>query len=338
MRELATKQVRQVGLRGRFRLFTSDIGDFWILGVLLFLVLIFTLINPVFFSLANWVNTSTFMTDTLILALAETIVILTAGIDLSVGANMGLSSIVFALILQYGLESGMSLWVSLPLGIAGGLATGVTVGLVNGFIITRWKITPFIATLGMLGVCTGLTFIVSQGTSVTNLPEEIGTIGNQVYFDVIGFSVLVTMITVAVMYLLLTKTRFGRHTYAIGSNIEAAKRAGINVNRHLTKVYALSGFLSALAGIIIVMRFVNGSPLTGSHTELNAIAAVVIGGTSLFGGRGTIWGTVVGAGIIAIMLTGLVLAHVQVYWQIVSVGAIIILAVYMDQLRSKSGR
>ncbi|MGG3493151.1 ABC transporter permease, partial [Brevibacillus choshinensis] len=126
-----------------------------------------------------------------------------------------------------------------------------------------------------------------------------------------------------------------RYTYAIGSNVESARRAGINVSAHLTKVYMLSGFLASLAGIIIVMRFVNGSPLTGSHTELNAIAAVVIGGTSLFGGRGSISGTVVGAAIISVLLTGLVLGHVQPYWQIVAIGAIIILAVYIDQFRNR---
>ncbi|KIL42176.1 ATPase [Gordoniibacillus kamchatkensis] len=314
------------------------LGDFWIFGVLVLLILIFGIINPVFFTVDNWNNTSTFMTDTLLLALAETVVILTAGIDLSVGANMGLSSIVFSLILQYGMEHGISPALSIPLGVLGGLVTGVLVGLVNGFLITRWKITPFISTLGMLGVCTGLTFIVCNGTSVTNLPAELGTIGNYIIFGFISFSVLVTALAVVWIYTVLTKTRFGRYTYAIGSNAEAASRAGINVNKHLTKVYVLSGFLAALAGIIIVMRFVNGSPLTGSHTELNAVAAVVIGGTSLFGGRGSIWGSVVGAAIIAVLLTGLVLAHVQAYWQIVAVGAIIVLAVYVDQLRNRNRR
>lgn len=314
------------------------IEDFWIFGVLVLLIVIFGIINPVFFSVDNWNNTSTFMTDTLLLALAETVVILTAGIDLSVGANMGLSSIVFALILEYGMDHGISHWVTIPLGIAGGLLTGVLVGFINGFLITRWKITPFISTLGMLGVCTGMTFIVCNGTSVTNLPSELGTAGNYIILGFVSFSVLITALAVAWICILLTKTRFGRYTYAIGSNVEAASRAGINVNSHLTKVYVLSGFLAALAGIIIVMRFVNGSPLTGSHTELNAVAAVVIGGTSLFGGRGSIWGSVVGAAIIAVLMTGLVLAHVQVYWQIVAVGAIIVLAVYVDQLRNKSKR
>ncbi|NOU97033.1 ABC transporter permease [Paenibacillus sp. LMG 31456] len=320
------------------RSFSQQLGEFWIFGVLMLLILVFSIINPVFFSIENWNNTSTFMTDTLLLALAETVIILTAGIDLSVGANMGLSSIVFALILEYGMDHGISHWISIPLGVLGGLCTGVLVGFINGLLISRWKITPFIATLGMLGICTGLTFIISNGTSVTNLPNELGTVGNHVYFGVISFSVLITVLAVVWIYVLLTKTRFGRYTYAIGSNVESAARAGINVKRHLTKVYVLSGFLSALAGIIIVMRFVNGSPLTGSHTELNAVAAVVIGGTSLFGGRGSIWGTVVGAAIIAVLLTGLVLAHVQVYWQIVAIGAIIVLAVYIDQLRNRNRR
>lgn len=315
--------------------FLHQLSEYWIFGVLMLLILVFSIINPVFFSVANWNNTSTFMTDTLLLALGQTVVILTAGIDLSVGAAMGLSSMVFALILEYGMNNGLSQLVSIPLGILGGMATGLLIGLVNGLLITRWKITPFIATLGMLGVCTGLTFIISNGTSVTLLPDELGAIGNHIFFGFISFSVLVAGIVVVWIYLLLNKTRFGRYTYAIGSNVESARRAGINVSAHLTKVYMLSGFLASLAGIIIIMRFVNGSPLTGSHTELNAIAAVVIGGTSLFGGRGGILGTVVGAAIISVLLTGLVLGHVQAYWQIVAIGVIIILAVYMDQLRNR---
>ncbi|MED4750385.1 ABC transporter permease [Brevibacillus choshinensis] len=319
----------------RTQTFLHRLSDYWIFGVLVLLILVFSIINPVFMSITNWINTSTFMTDTLLLALGQTVVILTAGIDLSVGAAMGLSSMVFALILEYGMNIGLSQWVSIPLGIVGGMATGLTIGLVNGLLITRWNITPFIATLGMLGVCTGLTFIISNGTSVTTLPEDIGVIGNHIFLGFISFSVLVAGLGVVWIYMLLGKTRFGRYTYAIGSNVESARRAGINVSAHLTKVYMLSGFLASLAGIIIVMRFVNGSPLTGSHTELNAIAAVVIGGTSLFGGRGSISGTVVGAAIISVLLTGLVLGHVQPYWQIVAIGAIIILAVYIDQFRNR---
>ncbi len=324
----------QAAIRGNG--IVQKMGDLWILAVLLVMIAVFSIINPVFLTVDNWINTTTFMTDNLLLALAETIVILTAGIDLSVGANMGLSSIVCALILEYGMETGMSPALSIPLSIIGGLLTGSVVGLINGWVITKGRISPFIATLGMLGVCTGLTFIVSNGTSITNLPPEVGEIGNYVIGGVISFSVLITLIVTICIYLMLNQTRFGRHTYAIGSNMESAKRAGINVDKHLTKVYTLSGFLAALAGIIVTMRFVNGSPLTGSHTELNAIAAVVIGGTSLFGGRGTVGGTVIGSGIIAVLLTGLVLAHVQVYWQIVAIGAIIVLAVYMDQLRNKN--
>ncbi len=322
--------------RAGWRLLIQESGDLWILAVLLVLILIFSIINPVFFSVANWVNTSTFMTDTLLLGLAETAVILTAGIDLSVGANMGLSSMVFALILQYGENHGISMGIMMPLGIVGGLATGTAVGICNGWMITKWRITPFIATLGMLGICTGLTFIIGEGTSVVNLPIEMGDVGNYVMGGFLSFSVMLTLLGVIGIYLLLSRTRFGRYTYAIGSNSEAAKRAGINVDWHLIKVYALSGVLCAVAGIIIVTRFVNASPLTGSHQELNAIAAVVIGGTSLFGGRGSVWGTVIGAAIIAALLTGLVLAHVQSYWQIVAIGGIIIMAVFVDQWRNKT--
>ncbi|MGG3493263.1 ABC transporter permease, partial [Brevibacillus choshinensis] len=198
----------------RTQTFLHRLSDYWIFGVLVLLILVFSIINPVFMSITNWINTSTFMTDTLLLALGQTVVILTAGIDLSVGAAMGLSSMVFALILEYGMNNGLSQWVSIPLGIVGGMATGLTIGLVNGLLITRWNITPFIATLGMLGVCTGLTFIISNGTSVTTLPEDIGVIGNHIFLGFISFSVLVAGLGVVWIYMLLGKTRFGRYTYA----------------------------------------------------------------------------------------------------------------------------
>jgi ribose transport system permease protein len=336
VKQVETNNDIPVAKRQRLRI--ADIGEFWILGFLVFLIIIFTIVNPKFFTLTNFVNTTTFMTDTLLLALAETMIIITAGIDLSVGALMGLSHIVTALILQYGEINGISPGVLIPIGILGGLATGVLVGFINGVLITKMRIAPFITTLGMMGVCTGLTFIISKGTGITNLPVVIGTIGNYVFANVLSFSVIVTFIIAILIYLLLDKTRFGRYTYAIGSNLESAKRAGINVDRHLIKLYSLSGLLSAVAGVILVMRFVNGSPLTGSHMELNGIAAVVIGGTSLFGGRGTVIGSVIGACITAVLVTGLVLAQVQSYWQIVAIGVIIILAVYVDQIRHKGGR
>lgn len=314
----------------------TNLGDWWIMGVLLLIIIVFSLINSNFLSVSNWVNTSTFMTDILLLALAETLVILTGGIDLSVGAIMGLSHILTAMVLEYGQAQNINPTITITIAIFVGLLSGVVVGVLNGILITKLRITPLIATLGMAGVCTGLTFILSGGVGIVNLPPVIGTIGNHVFFNLISFSLLIAGIMVIFISVLLNKTRFGRYTYAIGSNKEAALRSGVNVDLHLIKIYALSGLLCAIAGILLVMRFVNGSPMTGSNMELNAIAAVVIGGTSLYGGVGRVSGSVAGSAITAVMITGLVLAQVSPYWQTVAIGGIIILAVYIDQTRKKS--
>ncbi len=307
--------------------------DYWTIVILILIVTIFGLLQPKFLSLSNWVSTTTYMTETLLLAIAETYVIVTAGIDLSVGAIEGLAGIVGAMVMLASRPLGASL--SIWCGIVSGLCTGVTVGFVNGFVITKMKITPFIVTLGTMGIATGITFILSGGTDVVGLPSQLTDIGNTVLFGIVTFPVLITLVVLIISWIWLKMTRFGQYTYAVGSNEEAARRAGINVNRHLLKVYVLAGLIAGVSGVLLLTRFGTGSPLTGGNAELNAIAAVVIGGTSLFGGRGSLFGTLVGAAIISILITGLVILDVQSYWQMVATGAIIIAAVFVDQLRSR---
>lgn len=309
------------------------VGDFWTLGTLLLIIIVFGMVQPNFISASNWFSTTTYMTETLLLAIGETFVIVTAGIDLSVGAIEGLAGVAGALTMLAAAHLGQNL--AIVLGVLVGLLTGILVGFVNGWVITRMKVTPFIVTLGTMGIATGLTFILSGGTDVVNLPNELGNIGNSTVLWIFTFPVFITLFVLLASGITLSQTRFGRYTYAIGSNAEAARRVGIRIDRHLIWIYIFSGAVAALSGVLLLTRFSTGSPLTGANDELNAIAAVVIGGTSLFGGRGTILGTLIGAGIISVLITGLVILNVQPYWQEVGIGIIIILAVWIDQLRNK---
>ena len=309
----------------------QDIGDWWTLFILVLLVIIFSVTSPGFFSTQNFVSTTVSASNTIILAVAETFVIITGGIDLSVGAILGLSGMVGADVMQSLMGHGdmVALWS----GLLAGLLTGVVFGAINGLVVTVLEVTPFIATLGMLGIATGLTFLITNGTDIVNLPVELSTVGDSVLFNFLGVPVLITIIVMIIAWYYLRKTRFGKYTYAIGSNAEGTRRSGVNVKYHLFKIYTLSGLLSGLAGMIVVARIATGSPLEGTNDELNAIAAVVIGGASLFGGRGTIFGSTVGALIISVLVSGLVIMGVQPYWQTVTIGIIIILAVYIDQRR-----
>ena len=319
--------------RAKSRRWLNRLGDFWTLGILVIILAVFGILQPSFLSVSNWFNTTTYMTETLLLAIGETYVIITAGIDLSVGAVEGLAGIVAALVMVALEPRGAAL--AMVAGTLAGMLTGALFGFLNGWIITAMKVTPFIVTLGTMGIATGLTFILSGGTDVVNLPNQLSNIGNATVLGVFSFPTFVTVLCLIAAGVVLYQTRFGRYVYAIGSNAEAARRAGVPVSRNLIKVYTVSGAIAALSGILLLTRFATGSPLTGANDELNAIAAVVIGGTSLFGGRGTIVGTLIGAAIISVLITGLVILSVQPYWQTVAIGVIIIIAVWIDQFRHR---
>jgi ribose transport system permease protein len=288
-----------------------------------------------------------------VLTVGMTFVIITAGIDLSVGSVLVLASVVAAkvTIALSGTPQDIARFefptqhVGIPIGLAAGVVTGLICGVANGALITRLKMPAFIVTLGMLGIALGLGQLLSGGTSVPNVPpsiqSEIG-LRELVGFDVAGQHVRITP-PVVIAYsialiaaIVLNRTRFGRYTYAIGSNAAASRRAGINVDLHLVKVYALSGLLAGVAGAMDLLRF--GTASVGSHQSDNlaAISAAVIGGTSLFGGIGTIGGSVIGAFIPTVLRNGLVIARVQPFWQNVAIGAVLILAVYLDQRRRRA--
>ncbi len=298
---------------------------------LLIIVGIFGSISPNFVNSANLSSILQDATETILLAFAETLVIITGGIDLSVGSTLGLSGIVGSLALVATSQAGAGSALGFLAGVVAALLTGLVIGVCNGLMITRARVTPFIATLAMLGIATGLTFVLTNGVDVSGLPPAVATWGNEVFLGVLTVPIVVTVLCGLLVGIFLHRSRFGRWTFAIGSNARAARGAGIPVGRHLMKIYVLAALLSAIAGILVVMRLGTGSPLEGANDELNAIASVVIGGASLFGGSGTILGSLVGALIIGTIVNGLIVVGVQPYWQTVIIGIIIAVSVMLQE-------
>lgn len=322
--------------RGRAALeFLSRHGEIWTLGILAVLVTGFGLASPDFFSRASWLATSQFAVEYLLLGLGQTFVIITGGIDLSVGAILGFSAMLGALVMRTLIAAHAGVALQLAAGIIAALATGSLIGLLNGLAITRLRLTPFVVTLGMLSMCTGGIYLLNGGENVSTIPDVVGAAGSFAIGGWLPVTVLTAAVFAILAALLLSETRFGLRTYAVGSNPTGAARAGVDVRRHLVKIYMLAGFLSAVAGIMVMARFASASVQAGANDELDAITAVVIGGASLFGGRGTVLGTVIGSFVITVMVTGLILIGVQPFWQQVAVGAILIFAVAIDQLRDR---
>ena len=304
----------------------------WIGFILVGLILMFsTLRFEQFFAISNARNIATDASVLLVLAVGLTYVIITAGIDLSVGAVLVFSGVVSAKVMN---ALNADSWGVILVGLVVALAAGLAWGALNGFLVTKAKIPSFIVTLGTLGMALGSALLITGGVDEREVPFKlITTIGTGRLFDQIPYLVIIA-VTVAVIFgIILSATRFGRYTYAIGSNEEGVRRAGVSVDRHLIKVYALGGGLAGLAGFLSLARF--GTTSIGGHStdNLNAIAGVVIGGTSLFGGVGTVLGTVFGVLIPAVLQNGFVIVGIQPFWQQVAVGAVLIAAVYLDQLR-----
>jgi ribose transport system permease protein len=305
-------------------------------GVLAAFVVLFSIIGNGFFSQQTWNATTQYASEFLILGVAETFVIISGGIDLSVGAIVGLSGVCGAWTMAHTHSLGTGL--SIVVGVLAALAVGLAVGAANGFLITVGRIAPFIATLGTLGIAAGLANVVSGGSPITNVPNQIGTIANRNVLGWFPALFIVSLVMFAYGGWLLRGTRFGIHVRAVGSSLSSAREAGVGYRSVLFRVYLLSGVLSAIAGVLLLGQFVIGSPLTGANDELNAIAAVVIGGASLSGGRGTLLGTFFGAFIISILVTGLIASGVPAFWQVVAVGIVIVTAVFIDQIKDRAGR
>jgi ribose transport system permease protein len=314
------------------RLAGSNIWIFLILGAI---CLVFALLS--FDSFASTTNLRNITVDAavlLVLAVGSTFVIITAGIDLSVGSVLVFSGVVSAKLMEA--AGGESTGV-IMLGLGAALGSGLAWGLFNGIIIAKLKVPALIVTLGSFGAALGFAQLITDGVDVRDVPFPlVESVGSGLLFGEIPYLVLIAGGVALVFGLVLALTRFGRHTYAVGSNEEAARRAGINVDRHLIKVYALAGTLSGLAGFMSLARFATTTIGGHSTDNLQAIAAVVIGGTSLFGGIGGVLGTVAGVFIPAVLENGFVILGVQPFWQEVAVGAVLILAVYLDQLRRRA--
>lgn len=276
-----------------------------------------------------------------ILAIGMTYVIITGGIDLSVGAIVGLGGMIAGGLLQNGLTLkmfGVTLYFSVPAVVVITIIIGALIGVINGFVITRFGVAPFIATLGMMYVARGFANIHSNGATYSDLKgyEALGNQGWEFFGGrVAGIPVgLIILVIMAVFFaILLKKTSFGWHVFAIGGNERAAKLSGVKVNKVKILVYMISGICSAVVGIIASSQLAASHPATGESWEMNAIAAAVLGGTSMAGGIGTIGGTIVGAFVIGVINDGMVMCGVSEFWQMVIKGLVIVLAVIIDQFQ-----
>lgn len=311
--------------RGRLPVVSSQLG----VGIaLLAEVAFFSIVSPYFLTTDNLLNISLQVSITSIIAIGMTLVILTGGIDLSVGSLVALVGVISTSLLKFDTT------FSLPIAIAAGVLVGAFSGWISGMFITRFRITPFIVTLALMTVWRGAAFIYTDARPVWDLPQSFGFLGGGRLAG-IPVPTIIMLLLFLVAHILLTRTPFGRHVYAVGGNAEAARLSGIRTERVLVQVYLLCGVLTAISGILLSSRLNSGQPNSGLMYELDVIAAVVVGGTSLQGGRGTIVGTLIGSLMIGVLRNGLNLMDVGSYVQQVVVGVVILLAVMLDQIKKK---
>ena len=308
--------------------YINNIRQYGLLIVFGIICLIISLITPQFLTVSNLTIIVTQVSINALLAFGVTFVIITGGIDLSLGSIVAVTGVTAAM-----LAHPDSYPVLIP--IVMGLLAGLLMGAFNGFIITKSKIAPFIVTLGTMTIGRGLALILSDGRPVSNLSDSFNYLGSGTVLG-IPILILIFILVFAVCSIILSKTVLGRYIYAIGGNEQAARASGINIDRVKLSVYSISGLLAGLAGILLASRITTGQPNAGAGFELDAIAAVVIGGTSTAGGRGTMVGTLIGFLLIGVINNGLDLLNVTSYYQQIVMGIIIIGAVVLDSLNQKS--
>jgi ribose transport system permease protein len=280
----------------------------------------------------NWQAIAVAATAPLLLGLGQTFVIISGGIDLSVGFVMGLCAVIMARVMQ--MLAGIPPGLALGAGLAAAFLISLVPGTINGYLIAHLRVPAFIGTLGMFGVARGTGFLAAGGTTVPVNNSWLFEMGSARLLGV-PVPVVITIVVVIALHYVLSQTRFGQHTYALGGNRVAALRSGIDVRRHTMMIYLISAGCAGIAGMIYTARFSAGAAQAGEPLLLDSIAAVVIGGASLFGGSGTIIGTVIGALIIAVIQYGLVFIDVEPFWQFVAVGVVIIVSVLVDQSKSR---
>lgn len=323
------------GLSGWRRAFSrgASSSPAYMAGVLVLLFVIFSVMSPSTFPTTG--NVRNLIVDTaifLVMAVGQTYVMVAAGFDLSIGSVLVFSGICAVKVMSW--VGGQGYLTALA-GLGASLVGGVAWGIFNGFCVTRLRVPALITTLGTLGAALGVANLITNGNDIAVGQQSLISIQID-YFVGMPWIVWVALLVVIVGGAVLHFTRFGRHTYVIGSNAEAARRAGINVNKHLVKLYAISGLLAGLAGMMSLVRF--STTTIGGHAQdaLTVITGVILGGTSLYGGYGTIFGTVIGIFIPTVLQNGLVVENVQPFWQNVAIGFILIAAVYLDQLKRQA--
>ncbi|WP_457421229.1 ABC transporter permease [Roseateles sp. P5_E7] len=318
------------------------IQKFAALAGLLILLLVFSLTSAAFFSVGNAMTVSLQVTTIVYLGIGATLVILTGGIDLSVGSVLALSGVVAGMLVK----SGMPVAPAMVIGVV----VGALCGAINGLCVTKLRLPPFIATLGMMLVARGVALQLTDARAISGLGDAFGTLGNgalwriekideqgfpDVVFPGIPYPVLLMIVIAVAAGILLRRTTLGRHLHAVGSNGEAARLSGVNVGRVTMFAYVASGALAGLCGCVLMSRLVTAQPNEGVMYELDAIAAAVIGGTSLLGGVGTISGTLIGAFVIGILRNGLNMNGVSSFTQQIIIGVVILVTVWIDQLRNR---
>ncbi|MCG8571986.1 MAG: ABC transporter permease [Spirochaetes bacterium] len=332
------------------------IGRSWTILFLLFEVIFFSIFVRGFLSLEGVQIVFFFTTAIFLIGVGELFVIITGGIDLSVGFVMGFSSIISAKLIVTLVNNGFTPSLAILIGVLITLCIGLIPGLINGLLIAQLKVPPFIATFSMLSITYGISELLIQGIPAKNLPQLANSIGNGYFFyiipergifsfflkpqiqqrgelliEILPNTVIITFVIIAILAFVLKWTKFGQHTYAIGGNEDAAIRAGINVKKHIVKIYMLSSFLASVAGVLYMLKYVTGKADAGSSFLLDSIVAVVIGGASLYGGIGTVGKTVIGCTILAVLETGLRMYGIPTFDKYIAVGLILVFAVLVDQ-------
>ena len=338
-------------------LLLSQVWSWAFLGIM---IVFFSIEGTGFFTVRNSQNILVAIVPVLLMGLGQTFVIISGGIDLSVGWVMGLSSVVSALVIRDLTNGGMVVELAILIGFGAGIGSAALAGLLNGVVIAKLKVPPFIVTLGVSFIARGAAFLLSGGNVVGGQPQALRDLGNEslmyllrgeetkLYFlhkpevvsaqlrmldRILPWPVVISFVLMFIAMFILHRTQFGRHTYAIGGNKDATKRSGVPVDRLTISLYIMSAVTAGFAGVLYTARFSGGSSIAGDALMLSSIAAVIIGGVSMFGGEGRVSGTLLGALVIAVLQTGLIMMAVEPFWQYVVVGIIVILAVLMDQAR-----
>jgi ribose transport system permease protein len=298
----------------------------FLLGSLVAVLVVFSILDPRFMSVGNIINISRQMSINMIIAVGMTFCMISGGFDLSVGSVGAMSGCITGLM--------MAATGEIILSMLAGLASGALTGLVNGLAIAKWRVNPFVATLGTMTTARGIAMAITGGLIISDLPHAFNYIGIGFIYG-IPLPVIYMIVIVIIGYIVLSRTEFGLNTYAIGGNVKAARLAGLKNDAMIIKIYTLSGFLSALAGIILTARVVSAQPGLMMTTNLDVIAALVVGGISLAGGVGSMGNTVLGSILMATLFNGLNIIGVGYEWQLILVGGIIIFAVALDMVSRK---